>query len=149
LCIKPAREFDHLYFPNAGFSSLRIVSRDGRLVDTALVGREGVLGPMAVQHSNPQRPVHRLQRQSSLASSDYSRGAIQILDRAGLLKLSRAVIPSRAERPAANSRPMRGQVLRHPVASLIMSAAHHRASTSQDEIGHSRRHLGRRARAQR
>jgi hypothetical protein len=40
-------EIDHLYFPSAGFASLQIVSRDGRLVDTALVGRESAMGPVA------------------------------------------------------------------------------------------------------
>jgi CRP-like cAMP-binding protein len=40
-------EIDHLYFPSAGFASLQIVSRDGRLVDTALVGPESAMGPVA------------------------------------------------------------------------------------------------------
>jgi len=40
-------EMDHLYFPTGGMASLQIIMRDGRSIDTAAVGREGALGPMA------------------------------------------------------------------------------------------------------
>jgi CRP-like cAMP-binding protein len=37
-----------VYFPSIGAASLQIITSDGRSVDTALVGRESILGPMAV-----------------------------------------------------------------------------------------------------
>jgi CRP-like cAMP-binding protein len=44
---QPDEEVHHLYFPSDGFVSLQIVTRDGSFIDTALVGRDGALGPMA------------------------------------------------------------------------------------------------------
>ena len=40
-------EFDHVYFPLSGMISLVIVMRDGKAIETATVGREGVVGAMA------------------------------------------------------------------------------------------------------
>jgi CRP-like cAMP-binding protein len=40
-------EVDHVYFPNNGMFSLLAVMRDGKAVETATVGREGVVGAMA------------------------------------------------------------------------------------------------------
>ena len=40
-------EFDHVYFPLSGMISLVIVMRDGKAIETATVGREGVVGAMS------------------------------------------------------------------------------------------------------
>jgi CRP-like cAMP-binding protein len=40
-------EVDHVYFPHRGMFSLRAVMRDGKAIETATVGREGVVGAMA------------------------------------------------------------------------------------------------------
>ena len=40
-------EVEHVYFPNAGMLSLLVVMRDGRAIETATVGKEGVVGAMA------------------------------------------------------------------------------------------------------
>src|SRR5580704_6222005 len=40
-------EIDFLCFPIDGLASLQIAIRDGRCIDTAMAGRDGVLGPMA------------------------------------------------------------------------------------------------------
>jgi CRP-like cAMP-binding protein len=40
-------EIDRLYFPTRGIASLQVVMNDGRAIDTAMVGRDGVLGAMA------------------------------------------------------------------------------------------------------
>jgi CRP-like cAMP-binding protein len=40
-------EVDHIYFPNGGMFSLLAVMRDGKAIETATVGREGVVGAMA------------------------------------------------------------------------------------------------------
>jgi len=40
-------EVDQIYFPSAGMFSLLAVMRDGKAIETATVGREGVIGAMA------------------------------------------------------------------------------------------------------
>jgi len=40
-------EVDHIYFPHYGMLSLLSVLRDGKAIETATVGREGVVGAMA------------------------------------------------------------------------------------------------------
>jgi CRP-like cAMP-binding protein len=44
---EPDDEVHHLYFPSAGFVSMQIVATSGTFIDTALVGRDGALAPMA------------------------------------------------------------------------------------------------------
>jgi CRP-like cAMP-binding protein len=44
---EPGDEVDHVYFPHSGMLSLLAVMRDGRGIETATVGREGVVGAMA------------------------------------------------------------------------------------------------------
>jgi CRP-like cAMP-binding protein len=45
--VEPGDEFDHVYFPQSGMLSLLAVLRDGKAIETATVGREGVVGAMA------------------------------------------------------------------------------------------------------
>jgi CRP-like cAMP-binding protein len=40
-------EVDHVYFPHSGMLSLLAVMRDGKAVETATIGQEGVVGAMA------------------------------------------------------------------------------------------------------
>ena len=44
---EPGDEFDHVYFPQSGMLSLLAVLQDGKAIETATVGREGVVGAMA------------------------------------------------------------------------------------------------------
>ena len=44
---EPGDEFEHVYFPQSGMLSLLAVLRDGKAIETATVGREGVAGAMA------------------------------------------------------------------------------------------------------
>ena len=44
---EPGDEFDQVYFPQSGMLSLLAVLRDGKAIETATVGREGVVGAMA------------------------------------------------------------------------------------------------------
>ena len=44
---EPGDEFDHVYFPQNGMLSLLAVLQDGKAIETATVGREGVVGAMA------------------------------------------------------------------------------------------------------
>jgi CRP-like cAMP-binding protein len=45
--IEAADEVDQIYFPHHGMLSLLAVLRDGKAIETATVGREGVVGAMA------------------------------------------------------------------------------------------------------
>jgi CRP-like cAMP-binding protein len=45
--IEAGDEVDHVYFPHHGMISLLAVLRDGKAIETATVGREGVVGAMA------------------------------------------------------------------------------------------------------
>jgi CRP-like cAMP-binding protein len=44
------QEVDHVYFPLSGMISIAVVMRDGKPVETATVGREGVFGAMSGLH---------------------------------------------------------------------------------------------------
>jgi CRP-like cAMP-binding protein len=46
LC-EPGDEIEHVYFPHSGMISLLAVMRDGKAVETATIGCEGVVGAMA------------------------------------------------------------------------------------------------------
>ncbi|HXZ81180.1 MAG TPA: Crp/Fnr family transcriptional regulator [Terriglobales bacterium] len=41
---EPRQAPDHVYFPNSGLVSLVVVTRDGRSVETGVIGREGIAG---------------------------------------------------------------------------------------------------------
>jgi CRP-like cAMP-binding protein len=45
--LETGEEFDRVYFPLGGMLSLLVVMRDGKAIETATVGREGVVGAMA------------------------------------------------------------------------------------------------------
>jgi CRP-like cAMP-binding protein len=45
--LEAGEEFDQVYFPHSGMISLLIVMGDGKAIETATVGREGVVGAMA------------------------------------------------------------------------------------------------------
>ena len=44
---------EHVYFPLGGFCSMVTVLKDGRMVEVATIGREGMVGITAVLHVNP------------------------------------------------------------------------------------------------
>jgi CRP-like cAMP-binding protein len=45
--LEAGEEVDQIYFPHSGMLSLLVVMRDGKAIETATVGREGVVGAMA------------------------------------------------------------------------------------------------------
>lgn len=45
--LEAGEEFDQVYFPHNGMLSLLVLLRDGKAIDVATVGREGVVGAMA------------------------------------------------------------------------------------------------------
>jgi hypothetical protein len=44
---EPGVEVDHAYFPLSGMVSMVVIMRDGKAIETAIVGREGVVGAMS------------------------------------------------------------------------------------------------------
>jgi CRP-like cAMP-binding protein len=70
-------EIDHIYFPTDGIASLQMVMRDGRAIDTAIVGRDGALGPTASlgPHRSVVRCVVRLTMTAFKISAVEFRGA--------------------------------------------------------------------------
>jgi CRP-like cAMP-binding protein len=46
-------EIDRLYFPTSGIASLQMIMKDGRAIDTAIVGSDGALGTMAAHTPCP------------------------------------------------------------------------------------------------
>jgi CRP-like cAMP-binding protein len=47
ILLETGEEVDQVYFPHSGMLSLLAVMRDGKAIETATVGREGVVGAMA------------------------------------------------------------------------------------------------------
>ncbi|UZE50362.1 Crp/Fnr family transcriptional regulator [Rhodopseudomonas sp. P2A-2r] len=47
ILLEAGEEADQVYFPHSGMLSLLAVMRDGKAIETATVGREGVVGAMA------------------------------------------------------------------------------------------------------
>src|SRR6202035_4839633 len=47
ILVEAGDEVDQIYFPHYGMLSLLVVLRDGKAIETATVGREGVVGAMA------------------------------------------------------------------------------------------------------
>jgi CRP-like cAMP-binding protein len=47
ILLEPGEEFEQVYFPLSGMLSLLAVLRDGKAIETATVGNEGVVGAMA------------------------------------------------------------------------------------------------------
>jgi CRP-like cAMP-binding protein len=65
--IDAGEEFDQIYFPHCGMLSLLAVLRDGKAIETATVGREGVVGGMA--GLSPYKSLVRVVVQMPMACS--------------------------------------------------------------------------------
>jgi CRP-like cAMP-binding protein len=50
---KPGEPIEHLYFPGGGFVSMVAVLEDGRMVEVATIGREGMVGASAALNGDP------------------------------------------------------------------------------------------------
>jgi CRP-like cAMP-binding protein len=78
----PGDEVEHVYFPHNGMVSLLAVMKDGRAIETATVGREGVVGAMAGLglHKALSRAVVQLPLIASQISAAAFRKAVQSRD---------------------------------------------------------------------
>lgn len=72
-------EMDRLYFPSSGIASLQMIMKDGRAIDTAIVGRDGALGAMA-PHAPCQAGVRCVVRSTitafTISALEYRRAAV-------------------------------------------------------------------------
>jgi CRP-like cAMP-binding protein len=71
-------EVDHVHFPLSGMISLVVVMRDGKAIETATVGREGVFGAMSglgIHHSRVRAIVQLPMFTSRIASTQLRRAA--------------------------------------------------------------------------
>ena len=71
-------EVDYVYFPHGGMFSLLAVMRDGKAIETATVGREGVVGAMAGlgQYRSQVRAIVQLPLQASKIAAAAFRRAV-------------------------------------------------------------------------
>src|SRR5439155_8700521 len=76
---EPGDEVEHVYFPYVGMISLLAVLKDGKAVETATVGREGVVGAMAGLglHTALARAVVQVPMVGSQISAPALRKAVQ------------------------------------------------------------------------
>ena len=77
---EPGDEFDHVYFPQNGMLSLLAVLQDGKAIETATVGREGVVGAMAglgLYKSLVRAVVQLPMTVSRIPASQFRRAAAQ------------------------------------------------------------------------
>lgn len=78
ILLETGDEVDQVYFPNNGMLSLLAVMRDGKAIETATVGREGVVGAMAGLglYRSMVRVVVQLPTTASRISSTHFRRAV-------------------------------------------------------------------------
>ena len=60
----PGEPLQHVYFPTSGFLSVLTVLSDGRMVEVATIGREGLVGVSAAFNDGPEPSVAMVQAES-------------------------------------------------------------------------------------
>jgi CRP-like cAMP-binding protein len=77
LLYEVGNEVDEVYFPLSGMVSLLVIMRDGKAIETATVGREGVVGAMSGLglHTSLVRAIAQLPMFASRVSSTQLRKA--------------------------------------------------------------------------
>src|SRR5688572_8980565 len=63
---KPGEPIQEVYFPGGGFCSIVTVLDDGRMVEVATVGREGMVGISAILNGNPSPSATMVQDRKSV-----------------------------------------------------------------------------------
>jgi CRP-like cAMP-binding protein len=80
--LEAGEEFDRVYFPHSGMLSLLVVMRDGKAIEVATVGREGVVGAMAGLglYRSSVRVVVQLPMAATVITSSQFRKAVDNSD---------------------------------------------------------------------
>ncbi|MDB5548841.1 MAG: transcriptional regulator, Crp/Fnr family [Tardiphaga sp.] len=78
MLLEASEEVEYVYFPHDGMLSLLAVMRDGKAIETATVGREGVVGGMAGLglHRSLVRVVVQLPMTASRIAASHFRKAV-------------------------------------------------------------------------
>lgn len=78
MLLEVSEEVEYVYFPHDGMLSLLAVMRDGKAIETATVGREGVVGGMAGLglHRSLVRVVVQLPMTASRIAASHFRKAV-------------------------------------------------------------------------
>jgi CRP-like cAMP-binding protein len=74
---------DHVYFPGGGFCSMLTLLKDGRMVEVATVGREGMVGVSAVTHGNPLSSISMVQGETEICYRLTAEAFRREMDRRG------------------------------------------------------------------
>jgi CRP-like cAMP-binding protein len=62
---RPAERIEHVYFPGGGFFSILTPLHDGRMVEVATIGREGMIGVSTVWDGSPTPSVVMVQGETN------------------------------------------------------------------------------------
>ena len=75
---------EHVYFPGGGFCSMLTVLKDGRMVEVATIGREGMVGVSAVLDGNPVSSTSMVQGESEICYRMKADAFRREMDRRGV-----------------------------------------------------------------
>jgi CRP-like cAMP-binding protein len=81
---RPGAPIDHVYFPGGGFCSILTLLKDGRMVEVATVGREGMVGVEAVLDGNPVSSISMVQGETETCYRMTGEAFRQEMDRRGV-----------------------------------------------------------------
>jgi CRP-like cAMP-binding protein len=81
---RPGEPIEHVYFPGGGFCSILTLLKDGRMVEVATVGREGMVGVSAVLDGNPVSSVSMVQGETEICYRMTGEAFRQEMDRRGV-----------------------------------------------------------------
>jgi CRP-like cAMP-binding protein len=79
---KPGEVIDQVYFPGGGFVSVVTVLKDGRMVEVATIGREGMLGMSAI-FGDPAPAATMVQAETDVCYTMSAKAFHQEMDRRG------------------------------------------------------------------
>jgi CRP-like cAMP-binding protein len=74
---------EYVYFPGGGFCSILTLLKDGRMVEVATVGREGMVGVSAVLDGNPASSISMVQGETELCYRMKANAFRQEMNRRG------------------------------------------------------------------
>jgi CRP-like cAMP-binding protein len=83
---KPGERIRHVYFPGGGFCSMLTVLEDGKMVEIATIGREGMVGVSAVLDDTPVTSTAMVQGETEICYRMAVDAFQQEIDRRGAFR---------------------------------------------------------------